>query len=720
MAALPGMAGAVLRPGDTWTGTVTLKGSWQENCNQSSQYETDVCSDEGSSSLSVPVTGVLEVLASGAYRLSLNGSGQATYQDVNHFDRTFPGGGTDCPTFHNNTDTSYEGSGSSALEEIQLTFQPGSTGETFSYESPVLDGASINVTETDSSYTDYYPPAANAMLGDCTQQPPPEQSTQTETAAGFPYPPGDVTTPTQMESFTDNPEGPTAVNGSLSWSQTVPGKISPTATETFTYTESWSLDGPPCPGVASARPGSSTGGEATLLEASTCGLTITSPPAKGIIAMTDEHYLPLQPGPADRQPKQRTLTVKGTAPTQSVTLNGLQVPVMGGEWEANLPITKLGQLTLNASDGHDNVQQTDTMIDVVITNPAEGKTEAVTPTPQMPPLNATVKVEGYSGDTKDVHFLWTLQLHGEYVDKAGYHPYPETIPATGSTMGTATAWKPNYTMMVGGVARLSIVATGLPTVHSPVVSEPRWFDIPGENPSKAAIMAFTKQKDPANADTLDHLFCHESNFEQFNPNRELREPPTEAIPADWPFNPGILRPLSGSQEEDFGADVGIAQANPAKFPTEQWNWHDNVERGIVVLHSGIKAAGEWRAQEQARLDSERKTALDQANGTRKLLGLQLINIDRIIVPALSPEQLKRFAIRKYNGGDEYRFSEHFVEVVTLDGPVVQTQGTNDWVDQAGTWEDVGKWEARGGVMQVRTWIPKNNPGYVDAVVNCKV
>ena len=93
-----------------------------------------------------------------------------------------------------------------------------------------------------------------------------------------------------------------------------------------------------------------------LTAASSCGLSITSPPANSTIAATDPNYLQLQPVPDERQPEERNLAVHGDAPPgdSSITLTRQQVPVENGTWTADFPVTaaSLGQLTLTASDAN--------------------------------------------------------------------------------------------------------------------------------------------------------------------------------------------------------------------------------------------------------------------------------------------------------------------------------------------------------------------------------
>jgi hypothetical protein len=104
---------------------------------------------------------------------------------------------------------------------------------------------------------------------------------------------------------------------------------------------------------------------------------------------------------------------------------------------------------LKASVGTTTVEQTNTLIDIEITNPTEDHPEPVTAAPAMPALNATLRVAGYPGDTSAVTFAWTLKARGETVRRPGvWTGYSQQT--TGSTTGTGEAWKPAYDHIVAG------------------------------------------------------------------------------------------------------------------------------------------------------------------------------------------------------------------------------------------------------------------------------
>ena len=375
-------------------------------------------------------------------------------------------------------------------------------------------------------------------------------------------------------------------------------------------------------------------------------IKITSPPADKTIAVTDAKYFTPQPGPGERQPKQRKLTVEGTAPAgdTSIMLNGVQVPVTGGKWRGELPVTaaQLGRLTLKASDGKSTVEQRDTLIDIVITKPAENHQEPVTAVPAMPSLDATLNVPGYPGATAAVSFHWTLDVHGETVARPGaWTGYTQTT--TGSTTGAGTAWKPAFAGIVGGVGHLTVTATLPKVLDNPVTSEPRWFGLPGTNPPPATAKAFIDQADRQYANPIRHLVCIESGWHQFNaagyfPGNN-NQPPVPGVPADWTPNPGTGQPLYGPP-----AGIGIAQLDPANLD-EYWDWQANLQGGIGVWNDKLHQAQAWRQHEQNRLSARLQAALHQANVNRAAQHLPPLHLSPAQVPQLTAKQLIYQAIR---------------------------------------------------------------------------
>jgi hypothetical protein len=476
------------------------------------------------------------------------------------------------------------------------------------------------------------------------------------------------------------------------------------------------------------RPSPDTGTEAatqtwTLITGP--ALKITSPPAGKTVALTDDKYFTPQPGPNERQPEERKLTVEGTAlpGDTSITLNGVQVPVTLGAWKAELPITmaQLGQLTLKASDGTSAAEQTNTLIDIEITNPTEDHLEPITEAPAMPSLDATLSVPGYRADTSRVGFDWTLDVRGETVSRPGtWTGYSQTT--TGSTTGASKAWKPAYKDIVGGVGRLTVTAD-LPGV-GPVTSEPRWISIPGTNPPAATAKAYVDQADPQYAEPIRHLVCVESNWHQFNTDTYLPgnhgQDPIPDVPADWTPNPGVGQPVYGPP-----AGIGIAQLDPADL-LEYWDWQANIQGGIGVWNKKLHTAESWRHSEQTRLDARLQAAVHQANVNRKAHNMPPIHPNPVQVPQLTKQQRIYQAIRYYNGQDEYHYDGDYV--LSADGLNVDlVPATPKWL--GGTDPAVygappspdGHWgPASKDLHQQQPWFPfPTHQGYVDEVRNCK-
>ena len=150
----------------------------------------------------------------------------------------------------------------------------------------------------------------------------------------------------------------------------------------------------------------------------------------------------------------------------------------------------------------------------------------------MPNLAAQVQVQGYSGDTSAVTFSWTLDVTGEYIDRQGWHPYD--MPFTGSTTGTSASWSPDFGTIVGGWGKL-VVSASLPGVlDGTVTSDPRWINMTGQNPGKAAVLSYIADNAPY-PNTVSHIMCVESNhtFNQFNPAVNAGEPATPACRTRW-------------------------------------------------------------------------------------------------------------------------------------------------------------------------------------------
>jgi hypothetical protein len=407
------------------------------------------------------------------------------------------------------------------------------------------------------------------------------------------------------------------------------------------------------------------------------GLDITSPVAASTIALTDGDYLSPQPGPDQSAPTTARDSV-GAAAAEQITL-----------------------------------------IDLVVATPTEGAVLPITTAPAMPRLGAVVAVQGYQGNVSAVIFHWGLSVRGEYRDRCGHNPnglcgqwyaYNDTV-ASGATTGRSP-WAGDFTAIEGGFGRMTVSADLPGVLDEPVQSEPRWIDIPGTNPGFPSIEAYVSAQDPADAPVENELFCHESRFTQFNPDPEAREPATTTVPHNLSPDPAPLRPLFGAEF----AGVGIAQKDPATFPAQQWDWHANVQSGIAVYEEDKAAAKGWRQAEQVRLSSELAGVLTVVNRLRTERGMKVLRTAPVRVPQLTAAELQREAIRRYNGESEFRFNLHYV--VSSNHLMVRTVGSGKWVEGAGEWQSLTVWQAAGGPLVARQWIPAQDPGYVALVKAC--
>jgi hypothetical protein len=457
-------------------------------------------------------------------------------------------------------------------------------------------------------------------------------------------------------------------------------------------------------------------------------LCITSPPDNSTIAITDPTYVDgANTGPNDRAPALSTLKLKiagtSTGCPGPVVVNGVSATAGSGDaWQAEIPIpTKLGPMTLTATAaGCDPASSTVTLINIVITSPAENAQEAITDAPAMPALNATLSVLGYSGDTSGVSFSWTLNIRGETVHRPGgpqnWDAYSQDA-ATGSTTGTGQPWKPSYDQIIGGVGRLTVTAS-LPGVLEPMVTSfPRWINIPGDNPQVGPVDDFVRKANPQWAGTINHIICHESSTQQFSPRASNNgQPPIPDVPADWKPNPGPGQPKYGPP-----AGIGIAQLDQevGTLPlADYWNWQTDLQDGInLFLQEKLPTAQAWAGKEQQRLVNRLNAAIAKAKADRKAIGdtTPLPPIQVTTVPALTDQQISWLAIRLYKGYYQLHFDADYV--LSSNGLNVNLVGTVQWVGM--TPSTPGHWGHAPADLSLRQpWIPAGEPSYVDSVLGC--
>jgi len=148
------------------------------------------------------------------------------------------------------------------------------------------------------------------------------------------------------------------------------------------------------------------------------------------------------------------------------------------------------------------------------------------------------------------------------------------------------------------------------------------YKIYGTNPGKYLIDI--EIKDPIQA----NIACVESEYRQFDAPREN----------------GQGLPLIGINEmgQKIGG-VGIMQIINKKYTSATlWNWRYNIKEGLDKLNDKRQKARRLHINERNRLNAERKK-------------LGLPNCPPGIPYPLTPEQITRDSIRRYNYGVEYRW-----------------------------------------------------------------
>jgi hypothetical protein len=448
------------------------------------------------------------------------------------------------------------------------------------------------------------------------------------------------------------------------------------------------------------------------------------------IALTNTRLIVPQPNTNERKPRNRRLRVSGTASgSNAVDVNGQQVNVVNGSWNIELPIPGLGPFRITVSEqtsaGAAGGQQTITVhiFEIAITRPSENQVFTLQHTPPgMPRIEAEARINGHPSPniTSSTAFRWRLLIGGYYRTRPDprWESYERTINFNITGPGP---WIPTFDEFIGGWGKLTLEADVPDAVDGPrVTSDPIWIDLQGGNPPRADVLGFIQANGGQDADIIAKIMCHESahNFLQFRGGPETREPEDARIPVDWRNPRRPLRPLYGAPP----AGIGIAQLDPASFPASHWNWQTNVRDGISKHNSNRSAASTLHSREQQRVDRERHDAETRINQNRSQQqpSLPAITIpNTITVPILTPDRLRREKIRRYNGGRNYRFDAHYVITPNaLNSPT--PIGTQQWVEDPGTWESEQRWINRGGVTVRRIWnqLPGPRIGYVNSVEAC--
>ena len=231
-------------------------------------------------------------------------------------------------------------------------------------------------------------------------------------------------------------------------------------------------------------------------------------------------------------------------------------------------------------------------------------------------------------------------------------------------------------------------------LDNPVTSDPRWFQIPGTNPGKAAVVAYLKAHAAATYNVQSHLVCVESGYRQFDGSAGKSEPSMagKQIPKDFK-DPAPGRPLYGPP-----SGFGVSQVDPPPdWPADFWDWQDNAQAGIGVYDD---KASQGRSSVKATMTAQQKqlaAVLKQAKAgagvsqTAPLPGGD--PVDK--TPDLTADQYVIDIIRRYNGGKQYKFDGKYV--LGADGHSVHFIGSGQWILNTSSWVE---------------------PGYVSAVEHC--
>lgn len=256
---------------------------------------------------------------------------------------------------------------------------------------------------------------------------------------------------------------------------------------------------------------------------------------------------------------------------------------------------------------------------IKITSPASGTEFVINTEPHMPTLKVTAEVyipssmtylNNFISRNEQAPFSWKVKIeHTLRADKIVKGELNEVATSGG-------VYEPDFQQIgwpLGGKLTLSVHY-----FHS--VHDEKEYFIKGTNPGKVLI------EQMVTSPVLRHIACDESHYKQFEANREG----------------GIGFPVVGANDQGTPiGGIGIFQAfNPDPKDFQIWDWRNNVKYGIDLFETKKIAAKKMPKTELRRLNEE-----------RQVLHLPLCKN----LPPLSEEQIEREALRRYNGGREYRW-----------------------------------------------------------------
>jgi hypothetical protein len=245
---------------------------------------------------------------------------------------------------------------------------------------------------------------------------------------------------------------------------------------------------------------------------------------------------------------------------------------------------------------------------------------SISETPSMPQIVAHVQVTGVSPDpTPTTVFTWTIDVH--------YFGQNSNERDTDYTYPTQTATGGNFTPDFGDVIRGgSLTLTVNAEVDGMAVQrQSEGLAIVGTNPSAAVITGYLNdQPTPSNYPRrtkydyhkiLRQIASDESSLDQF----------VDGAP-NW--------------SHDARKGAGLMQVTPAS-DDDIWNWQTNIDDGVAIFNEKLSKATTYAARTAKKLKSQ----LDRAR--------ILLHLKSVTLAPLTPNQVVREAIQRYNGGNDY-------------------------------------------------------------------
>jgi outer membrane protein OmpA-like peptidoglycan-associated protein len=252
--------------------------------------------------------------------------------------------------------------------------------------------------------------------------------------------------------------------------------------------------------------------------------------------------------------------------------------------------------------------------------------------PSMPAVTVMGTVLMSGQQVPGARIEWRFEISGHYRRRAGGGPVEEPYQFDLGGPAVTVSGSQDFVefshlgkdLIVGGT--LEVTATARVSAGSVIAK--RRCAVLGRNPARVDVEAMLRQLGSAgmcgnDGWALMRIFCHESahRLEQFRDGRPLIGPPAGV---------GIVQRDPGASEWIFPHDRLRTPNN--FFPDIYWNWHKNVREGVAFFRGPKLAA-----------------ALQDLAGLRAAASHKGRPLS-----APCPGVKMRAAIRRYNGGSEYR------------------------------------------------------------------